>query len=148
MKYPIAGLLLAGLATLAPTVQAQASRSFKTRLSPVPVSAYNPSIVGTGNVTASLSGNKLSVNGTYEGLASPATQARIFKSPKPGIRGDALLDLKVSGGTSGTITGQFDLTAAQVQELAASRYYVQLYSEKAADGNLWGWLMPQQEKGR
>jgi hypothetical protein len=25
---------------------------------------------------------------------------------------------------------------------------VQLSSEKAADGNLWGWLMPQQEKGR
>ncbi|MGC4084747.1 MAG: hypothetical protein QM736_22200 [Vicinamibacterales bacterium] len=86
--------------------------------------------------------------GPYEGLASPATQARIFKSPKPGIRGEALLDLKVSGGTSGTITGQFTLTPAQVQELSASRYYVQLHSEKAADGNLWGWLMPQQEKGR
>ena len=39
--------------------------------------------------------------------------------------------MKVSGGTSGTITGQFDLTAAQVQELAANRYYVQLHSEKA-----------------
>lgn len=147
MKYAIAGLLLAGLAALAPTVHGQASRSFKTRLSAVPVSAFNPSIVGSGTVTATLSGNKLSVNGTYEGLASPATQAKIFKSPKPGIRGEALLDLHVSGGTSGTISGQFDLTAAQVQELAASRYYVQLYSEKAADGNLWGWLMPQ-EKGR
>ena len=81
-------------------------------------------------------------------LASPATQAKIFKSPKPGVRGEAILDLKVSGGPSGTIAGQFDLTAAQVQELAASRYYVQLSSEKAAEGNLWGWLMPQQEKGR
>ena len=148
MRNRIAGLLLAGLATLAPAVHAQASRSFKTRLSPVPVSAYNPNIVGNGTVTATLAGNKLTVNGTYEGLASPATQARIFKSPKPGIRGDALLDLKVSGGTNGTITGQFDLTAAQVQELSASRYYVQLFSEKAAEGNLWGWLMPQQEKGR
>jgi hypothetical protein len=148
MKQLIAGLLLAGLATLGPGLQAQANRSFKTRLSPVPVSAFNPSIVGTGTVTATLAGNKLTVNGTYEGLASPATQAKIFKSPKPGIRGDAVLDLKVSGGPSGTITGQFDLTAAQVQELSASRYYVQLYSEKAAEGNLWGWLMPQQEKGR
>ena len=42
----------------------------------------------------------------------------------------------------------FHLTPAQVQELSASRYYVQLHSEKAPDGNLWGWLMPQQEKGR
>jgi hypothetical protein len=143
----MAGLLLATL-TLAPALDAQATRTYRTRLSAVPVSAYNPSIVGHGTVTATLSGNTLTVNGAYEGLASPATQARIFKSPKPGIRGDALLDLKVSGGTTGTISGQFDLTAAQVQELAASRYYVQLSSEKAADGNLWGWLMPQQEKSR
>jgi hypothetical protein len=148
MRRWIAGLLMAGLVGLAPVVQAQAARTFKTRLSPVPVAAYNVNVVGTGTVTATLTGNKLSVSGTYEGLASPATQAKIFKSPKPGIRGDALLDLKVSGGTSGTITGQFDLTAAQVQELSASRYYVQLHSEKAAEGNLWGWLMPQQEKGR
>jgi hypothetical protein len=148
MRRWIAGLLLAGLVGLAPVVQAQAAKVFKTRLSPVPVAAYNPNVVGTGTVTATLTGNKLAIAGTYEGLASPATQAKIWKSSKPGIRGEALLDLKVSGGPSGTITGQFDLTPAQVQELSASRYYVQLHSEKAADGNLWGWLMPQQEKGR
>jgi hypothetical protein len=143
-----AGLLTAALLSAAPLVHAQAARVYKTRLSPVPVAAYNPNIVGTGTVTATVTGTKLAVTGSYEGLASPATLAKIYKSPKPGIRGDALLDLKVSGGTSGTISGQFDLTAAQLQEIAASRYYVQLHSEKAADGNLWGWLMPQQERGR
>jgi len=147
MKRLIAGLLVAGLVGLAPAVYAQASRTFKTRLSPVPVSAYNANVVGSGSVTATLTGTKLTISGTYDGLASPATIAKVFKSTKPGIRGDALFDLKVSGGTSGTINGQFDLTAAQVQELAASRYYVQLHSEKAAEGNLWGWLMPQ-EKGK
>jgi hypothetical protein len=147
MKRLIAGLLVAGLVGLAPAVYAQASRTFKTRLSPVPVSAYNANVVGSGSVTATLTGTKLTISGNYDGLASPATIAKVFKSTKPGIRGDALFDLKVSGGTSGTINGQFDLTAAQVQELAASRYYVQLHSEKAAEGNLWGWLMPQ-EKGK
>jgi hypothetical protein len=147
MRAWIAGLLMAGLVGLAPLVQAQATRTFRTRLSPVPIAAYTPTIVGTGTVTATLAGARLSVAGTYDGLASAATQAKIFKSAKPGVRGDALLDLRVSGGTSGTISGQFDLTAAQVQELASNRYYVQLYSEKAADGNLWGWLMPQ-EKSR
>lgn len=147
MRRQIAGLLLAGLVATAPMLQAQAARTFKTRLSPVPVAAYNVNIVGTGSVTATLTGNKLAVSGTYENLATAATQAKIFKSSKPGIRGEALLDLKVSGGTTGTITGQFDLTPAQVQEVSASRYYVQLYSEKAPDGNLWGWLMSQ-EKGR
>ncbi len=147
MRRQIAGLLLAGLVAVAPVLQAQAARTFKTRLSPVPVAAYNVNIVGTGSVTATLTGNKLAISGNYENLATAATQAKIFKSSKPGIRGEALLDLKISGGTSGTITGQFDLTPAQVQEVSASRWYVQLYSEKAPDGNLWGWLMPQ-EKGR
>ena len=148
MRRWISGLLMAGLVGLAPFAQAQAARTFRTHLSPVPVASYNPNVVGTGTVTATLTGNKLAIAGTYEGLASPATQAKLWKSAKPGIRGEALLDLKVSGGVSGTITGQFDLTAAQTQEISASRYYVQLHSEKAADGNLWGWLMPQQEKGR
>jgi len=148
MRRWIMGLLITGLAGFAPVVEAQAAKTFKTRLSPVPVQAFNTNVVGTGSVTATLTGMKLVISGNYDGLASPATQAKIFKSPKPGVRGEALLDLKVSGGTSGTITGQFDLTQAQVQELSASRYYVQLHSEKAAEGNLWGWLMPQQEKGK
>lgn len=148
MKPWMAGLLLAGTLASAPGLEAQAAKTFRTRLSPVPVAAYNVNIVGTGSVTATVTGTTLAVNGTYEGLGSPATGAKIFKSPKPGIRGEALLDLKVSGGTAGTITGQFTLTPAQVQEVSASRYYVQLASEKAAEGNLWGWLMPQQEKGR
>jgi hypothetical protein len=148
MRRLIAGLLVAGLLGLEPGAQAQAAKTFRTRLAPVPVAAYNVNTVGSGNVTATLTGTQLTVSGSYDGLASPATLAKVFKSPKPGIRGEALFDLKVSGGTSGTITGQFDLTAAQVQELAASRYYVQLHSEKAAEGNLWGWLMPQQEKGK
>ena len=147
MNRGIASLLIAGILVFAPIVHAQAAKSFRTRLSPVPVAAFNVNVVGTGMVTAALTGTKLAISGNYENLASPATLAKIFKSPKPGMRGEALLDLKVSGGTTGTITGQFDLTAAQVQELSSNRYYVQLHSEKAPDGNLWGWLMPQ-EKGR
>lgn len=144
MRRWLAGLLLAGLAAV--PLAAQPAQTFKARLSTVPVSAFNPNIVGTGSVTATVTGGKLSLSGSYEGLASPATAARIFKSPKPGIRGDALFDVKVSGGTSGTLSAQIDLTPAQVQEIAQSRYYVQLFSEKAAEGNLWGWLQPQENR--
>lgn len=113
-------------------------------MSPVPVPTFTPSITGVGSVTATLAGTTLTVAGTFEGLASPATVARIHKSPKPGIRGDVLFNLTTTSGTSGTISGTFDLTPAQTQELAASRYYVQLHSEKAPDGNLWGWLQAQE----
>ena len=135
-------IALAALFALLPAwpMQAQGAKTYKTRLSPVPVPAYQPSIVGTGTVTATLTGTKLAIAGTFEGLATPATVAQIHKSPKPGIRGPVLFELTVSKGTTGTISGAFDLTAAQVQELSQSRYYVQLHSEKAPDGNLWGWF--------
>jgi hypothetical protein len=137
MRRFLAVALLALIA--APYVDAQA-KTYRTRLAPVPVPAFNPAVVGSGAVTATLTGTKLAVAGTFEKLNTPATAARLHKSPKPGIRGPVLFELTATSGTSGSISGSFDLTAAQVQELAQGRYYVQLHSEKAPDGNLWGWL--------
>ena len=138
--------LSASLLSGEPSVGAQAAKTYKARLSPVPVVAYTPTVTGSGSVTATVIGTKLTIAGTFQGLNTPATVARLHKSPKPGIRGPMLFDLTVSSSTSGTIGGTFDLTAAQVQELAQGRYYVQLHSEKAPDGNLWGWLLSQENR--
>ena len=142
MRHKIAAALLAVVVLHPPHgANAQGARVLTTRLSPVPLdAAMMGNVAGSGSVTATLTGSKLSITGTFEGLRSAASVARIHKSPKPGIRGPAILDLKASTGSSGTISGAFDLTAAQVRELAQGRYYVQLHSEKAPDGNLWGWL--------
>ncbi len=147
MKLKVAAAL--AVVVLYPLVgaNAQGGATYKTRLSPVPLDAKMVgNVVGSGSVTATLVNSKLSVTGTFEGLSSPATVARVHKSPKAGVRGPAFLDLKVSTGTSGTISGAFDLTAAQVQELAQGRYYIQVHSEKAPDGNLWGWLALQENR--
>jgi hypothetical protein len=58
------------------------------------------------------------------------------------VRGPAFAELKVTSGTSGTISGSVPLTASQVSELGKSLFYLQLHSEKAPEGNLWGWLLP------
>jgi hypothetical protein len=147
MRRAVAFAFLGALLLSSQTaVRAQGAKTYKARLSPVPVVAYTPTVTGSGSVTATLTGTKLSISGTFQGLNTPATVARIHKSPKPGIRGPMLFDLTVSNGTSGTIGGTLDLTAAQVQELAQGRYYVQLHSEKAPEGNLWGWLLPQENR--
>ena len=114
-------------------------------MSPVPVAAASPNITGVGSVTATRSGTKLTIAGTFEGLASPATFAKLHRAPK-GIRGPAVFDLTVTSGTSGKISATLDLTPAQVEDLARERFYVQLHSEKAPDGNLWGWLLVQENK--
>ncbi len=131
-------LLVAGLST-----SAQTGKAFKARLSPVPIDvSMQATISGTGSVSAVLNGQKLTVTGTFEGLRSPATIAQVHKSANRGIRGPVVFDLKPSTGTSGTIAGSIDLTAGQITDLEQGRLYVQLHSEKAPDGNLWGWLLP------
>jgi hypothetical protein len=91
-------------------------------------------------VTATLAGSKLTVNGTAEGLRSPATAAHIHRGA-PGIPGPAILDLTVTNTTTPTISGTIDLTPQMVEDLKNGQFYVQLSSERAPDGNLRGWLM-------
>jgi hypothetical protein len=137
--------LLAVLALCAAVhAQPQHQRIFGARLSTVPVALGSRAMAGSGTVTATLSGTRLIVDGAFKGLDAPATVARVHKSPKPGIRGPAAFELSVTTAASGTITGELTLTAAQVQELVQNRYYVQLHSEKAPDGHLWGWLFAQE----
>jgi hypothetical protein len=130
-------------------LHAQQPRTFKARLSPVPIDvSMQATVAGGGSVSASLTGTKLSITGTFDGLKSPATIAQIHKSPVRGVRGPNVLDLAVTktDAASGTISGSFDLTAIQVADLEKGRLYVQLHSEKAPDGNLWGWLMSQENQ--
>jgi hypothetical protein len=122
---------------------AQNNKTFKTRLAPVPIDlTMAANITGSGSVTAVLNGNKLTINGTFDGLAAPATIAQVHKGPVAGVRGPVLFDLTVTHATSGTIGGLLELTPAQLTDLEKRRLYVQLHSEKAPDGNLWGWLFP------
>lgn len=135
-------LLVLAAVALASIATAQSARNFKARLSPVPIDiSMQSTIAGTGSVTATLDGTTLTINGKYDGLKTPATLARVHRAFR-GTRGPSFADLKVSGGTSGTIAGQIALTNEQVAELGRSLFYVQLHSEKAPDGNLWGWLLP------
>jgi hypothetical protein len=131
-------------------VTAQQPKTFKARLSPVPIDlAMAATIAGSGSVTAVLTGAKLSINGTFDGLRSPATIAQVHKGPVRGVRGPVVFNLDVSNAAdpvSGTISGTFDLTPLQVADLEKGRLYVQLHSEKAPDGNLWGWLLVQEKR--
>jgi hypothetical protein len=146
MKRIVALLALSALVVCPQwTARAQSVNTYRARLSPVPVGAASANVTGVGSVTATLTGTKLSLTGTFEGLASPATLAKLHRGPK-GIRGPAVFDLKITTGTSGTIAGAIDLTQSQVDDLARARFYVQLHSEKAPDGNLWGWLLSQENK--
>src|SRR6186713_1709621 len=84
-------------------VVAQATAStYKVRLSSVPVQASTAaSLTGSGSATGTLRGTTLTVTGTFEGLQTPATTARVHVAPK-GIRGPGVLDLVVTKATKGS----------------------------------------------
>ena len=142
-------VLCAAVAGVCALAAAQGTKTYKARLAPVPMDASMAATVsGLGSATATLSGNTLTINGTFEGLKSPATIAQIHQAPR-GIRGPVVFDLKVMpNGLGGTISGTVTLTPQQVVDLDKAWFYIQLHSEKAPDGNLWGWLMPQDGKAQ
>jgi|KBSMisStandDraft_5_1062788.scaffolds.fasta_scaffold143865_1 hypothetical protein len=132
---------------------------YKARLAPAPplglrgeqgTDRPTPSshVAGIGSASATLSGRKLTVNGTFEKMASPATVAKVGMGLAPGARLDLIYDLTITkaaqatpAGTSGTIAGSFDLTPAQVDALKKGKLYIQINSEGAPNGHLLGWLL-------
>jgi len=136
-------LCSAGLACAALALSATAQQRFKIRLRPVPIEASTAAnTTGAGEATAELSGTRLTLRGSFEGLKGAATVARLHQGPVMGVRGPAIADVTVTSGTNGTLSGEVTLTAEQVAGLRQGHVYLQIHSETAPDGNLWGWLLP------
>ena len=86
-------------------VTAQTARRFVARLSTVPITvAMQNTVSGRGSAAAELTGNKITIEGMFEGLRSPATVARLHLAP-PAVRGPAVVEITVSQSTSGAISG-------------------------------------------
>jgi len=134
-------LLLACLILMA-SAFAQDTQTFDARLTPMPLDVVNrEQITGGGSGAATLDGNRLTVNGSFWGMQGPATVAHLHLGPALGIRGGPVLDLDVEQGAAGDFSGEFDLTDDQRQALLVGRLYIQIHSEIAPGGNLWGWLL-------
>jgi hypothetical protein len=142
----IAAILATALLSLVSARASQNGQSaevFKARLSPVPINiSMMSTVAGSGSLTATFQGKQLTIQGTFEGLRSPATTAQIHRGPK-GIPGPAVagLDLTVTKAQKGAVSGTIELTPDQIADLRGGRLYIQIQSERAPDGNLWGWLL-------
>ena len=68
---------------------AQTPETFKVRLFPVPVDAQTrENIAGIGSATATLTGTKLSIQGSFERLRSAAIAAKVHQGPNATKRHD------------------------------------------------------------
>jgi hypothetical protein len=114
---------------------------YKARLSPLGVTnATVATTTGVGSVTATLTGARLAIEGTFEGLTGAATAANLRRGPK-GIPGPVIAEIAFPKSSSGKLTETLDLTPAQVDDLRAGRLYLQIHSERAPEGSIRGWLL-------
>jgi hypothetical protein len=121
-----------------------AAETYQTNLGPMPLDeAVKKNMLGRGEATATLDGDILIVGGNFIGLPSPATKAHLYVSPAIGVPGGEGFDLVASDSVTGTVSGQLVLNARQKAAFRTGRLYVQIDSQKAPTGNLWGWLLPQ-----
>jgi hypothetical protein len=120
----------------------QNRETFNARLSAMPADARTrATLAGSGSASAVLTGTKLAITSSYEGLLSAATSASLHSSVAAGVRGPVIGDLTISKATSGTVSGSVELTPAQLNSLRKGGLYIQIDSEKAPDGVLWGWFL-------
>jgi len=130
------------IAAFAGTAQG-AEQKYATRLTAVAYDgAMRANVQGDGQVSATLDGNKLTVSGRFTALPSSAANARLYSGPGIGVPGAAILDMQLSGQTEGSLSGSFTLNSKQLAALRQGHVYVQINSQKAPEGNLWGWLLP------
>jgi CHRD domain len=141
-RWTIAGAEMLIFAWLATGALAQGQETYKVRLSPVPADQKTrPDLTGSGSLTATLAGTKLTINGMFEGLKYPATMAELHSGVAAGVRGPVVGTLTITKATSGSISGSADLTPQQLTDLRKNGLYIQIYSERTPEGVLWGWLM-------
>jgi CHRD domain len=132
----------AGLLVFTAPGASQSPERYRVRLTTVPMDGgMRNTVAGNGSGSATLTGTKLSIAGSFDGLKSPATSAQLHSGVARGVRGNPVADLTVSKATKGSISGSIDLTPDQVKGLREGRLYIEVASEKAPEGNLWGWLL-------
>lgn len=132
---------LACVLTLLFSVSAVAqTETFRARLSPMPTTPQTvTTITGEGEVILTLSGNTLSVSGTFAGMNSAATMAHVHNGP-PAQPGPVVHQLEVTKMPGGEISATLELTDEQVAALRNNELYVQVHSETNPPGELRGWI--------
>lgn len=103
-----------------------------------------PPVVSNGNgdieMTVDKKNNKLMWEIKYEDLTGAVTAAH-FHGPAM-VGENASVVVPIDGNLASPIKGKATVTAAQITELLAGKWYVNLHTEANPDGEIRGQLMP------
>jgi hypothetical protein len=103
------------------------------------VPANNSTGSGTCMVTLNATETQVTVACNYRNLTSNAVGAHIHDNGPVGVSGPIRFDFSFTGGTSGTIGPlTFATTPAQVADLRANRWYVNIHTSNFPNGEIRG----------
>jgi len=96
---------------------------------------------GKGTATASLDTNTKTLTWTvnYSGLSGPATAAHIHGPADPGA--NAGIVVPFTGNLASPIKGSATLTDAQIAQLEAGKWYINIHTEANKGGEIRGQLV-------
>jgi CHRD domain len=145
MKF---GLLALGLtiASVFVACPAPAAVTFKAALagsSEVP--AVTTAGTGSATVTLNETTKQITVSGAYSGLSSVVASpfAHIHGPAAAGTNASVIFTLTYDLATSGKLGGTFTLTDAQITDLKAGLYYVNIHTTNNPSGEIRGQLIKQ-----
>ncbi|MCY7377456.1 MAG: CHRD domain-containing protein [Pyrinomonadaceae bacterium] len=144
MRRKIFPMLALCLSAFVFSTTAAAQQKFNvsvTAAQEVPVSPSN----GTGScvVTLNLAETQFTVSGSYSGVTSNVVAGHIHDAGPVGVNGPARFNFNLTGGTSGTIGPlTFAVTPAQVADLRAGRWYVNIHTVNFTGGEIRGQVKP------
>ena len=135
------GLPIVILVAATATAQAE-TRRFNIELNGV---QEQPAVVSEGKgrvrMTLDTATRKLDWNVTYSKLSGPATMAHIHGPAVPGENAAVVVNLAPQGMKS-PLTGSATLTEAQMTDLLAGKYYVNVHTDQHKAGEIRGQLYP------
>jgi hypothetical protein len=136
LRTGIAGLALAACLAAAPVFAETVT--FKANLAAATEVPPNDS-AATGTVTATLdtATKKLTWQGSYSGLSGAATAGHFHGPADPGKNAGVAVPITAS---SSPFQGSADLTDAQVADLTAGKWYVNVHTEAHKGGEIRGQL--------
>jgi hypothetical protein len=97
----------------------------------------------SGSATATLEGNTLTLEGSYEGMVVAGPGAHIHGPASVSANAGILFPLEFDNATGTLSGGPFTLDLAQLQQLQDGLLYVNLHSEAHPTGEIRGQLLSQ-----
>lgn len=129
------------LAACAQPQTAQGPMTLRATLSSAQEVPPNPSAgTGTAAMTFNQATKQLTWNVTYGGLTGPATMAHFHGPAAPGANAGVALPIGAAGMTS-PAAGSATLNDAQVADLLAGRWYINIHTAAHPGGEIRGQVM-------